>query len=397
MLECPICLGNVEDPCTAPCKHVYCRHCILQVLLSSPPEWAGSCPLCRTHISVYNLQKDGKLLMEPEVQSLWGCIFVQSGKIGLASYHFDSLEDCYISYAAAPSSWRLDDGNPPPERKSWTEVSYDEETRTFRGLIEWDPAFHGTHKWVYRIEFSEDFAGIIGGEIISHSQEGTQIKPFLAPWIFDWERHLSYLRWMPPPSTIFGSVYVQGVAYASVLEGVASYHFESPEDCYISYANAPETWRLDDGSFPPRQKPFELVSYDEASRTFKGTVRWREGFDGATRWDYTIVFSEDLGHISGGKVQPYGSLGFPQPPQHYGDPTLQLPTPTSMYYVRKPSALAATDRLRSHFLNSLPSQQNAPFPERPEFTSASDADSLRSNAADPVAQAQETQRGCAIQ
>ena len=27
----------------------------------------------------------------------------------------------------------LDDGNPPPERKSWTEVSYDEETRTFRG------------------------------------------------------------------------------------------------------------------------------------------------------------------------------------------------------------------------------------------------------------------------
>eukprot|EP00913_Durusdinium_trenchii_P017823 g16748.t1 len=73
------------------------------------------------------------------------------------------------------------------------------------------------------------------------------------------------------------------------------------EDCYISYANAPETWRLDDGSFPPRQKPFELVSYDEASRTFKGTVRWREGFDGATRWDYTIVFSEDLGHISGGK------------------------------------------------------------------------------------------------
>lgn len=31
---------------------------------------------------VYNLQKDGKLLMEPEVQSLWGCIFVQSGKIG---------------------------------------------------------------------------------------------------------------------------------------------------------------------------------------------------------------------------------------------------------------------------------------------------------------------------
>ena len=29
------------------------------------------------------------------------------------------------------------------------------------------------------------------------------------------------------------------------------YHFESPENCYISYSNAPEEWRLDTGSSPP--------------------------------------------------------------------------------------------------------------------------------------------------
>ena len=52
---------------------------------------------------------------------------------GLASYHFNSLEDCYISYDAAPETWRLDDGCRPPSKKPWEEVSYDPETRIFRG------------------------------------------------------------------------------------------------------------------------------------------------------------------------------------------------------------------------------------------------------------------------
>lgn len=50
-------------------------------------------------------------------------------------------------------------------------------------------------------------------------------------------------------------------------------------------------------------------------------MQWPEGFDGAVRWVYTIVFSEDLGHICSGKVQPFGALGLPQPAHHYGDPT----------------------------------------------------------------------------
>ena len=62
-----------------------------------------------------------------------------------------------------------------------------------------------------------------------------------------------------------------------MLEGVASYHFDSPERCYISYANAPESWLLDDGSKPPKQKHFELMSYETSSRTFKATIRWPQG------------------------------------------------------------------------------------------------------------------------
>ena len=68
---------RTEDPLWAPCNHKFCRcsdrsnlvccrfwaihdfrsvpatgHCIIQVLKSRAPEWAGDCPLCRIHISV---------------------------------------------------------------------------------------------------------------------------------------------------------------------------------------------------------------------------------------------------------------------------------------------------------------------------------------------------------
>lgn len=172
-----------------------------------------------------------------------------------------------------------------------------------------------------------------------------------------------------------------------MLEGVASYHFESREQCYISYANSPESWRLDDGSRPPGRKPFEQISYDESTRTFKGRVSWPEPFDGAVRWDYTIVFSEartwlscllfsfsneqnggerhvgqDFGHIEAGRVQPYGSLGFPQPAQHFGDPA--TPDSSRLYYARKPSALAASDELKKRFLDTQPSEPAEPAAPR---------------------------------
>lgn len=56
----------------------------------------------------------------------------------------------------------------------------------WQGVIEWDPAFKGSNKWVYRIEFSEDFAGIVGApavhirrvqltSVIKRSQQGVQL------------------------------------------------------------------------------------------------------------------------------------------------------------------------------------------------------------------------------
>merc|ERR1719238_1609018 len=99
----------------------------------------------------------GNLLAEPDTDTPFGCIFVQRGGLGLASYHFDAPDDCYISYAEAPANWRLADGTPPPDKKPWVEHSYDPDTFTFRGVITWSPTFSGMDRWEYEIVFSEDF------------------------------------------------------------------------------------------------------------------------------------------------------------------------------------------------------------------------------------------------
>ena len=107
------------------------------------------------------------------------------------------------------------------------------------------------------------------------------------------------------PTTIFGSVYVQGGGL-----GVASYHFQDPDDCYISYENAPSSWKLDNGESPPAVKPFDSPLFDAASRTFTGVVDWSPTtFGGDARWEYTMVFSDDFGYVFGGEVRAFDASG----------------------------------------------------------------------------------------
>ena len=89
----------------------------------------------------------------------------------------------------------------------------------------------------------------------------------------------------------FGQVYMQ---LGSV--GQASYHFDMPDDCYISYANAPAEWpALANGEQPPAKKPFLDPKFDPATRTFTGTIDWAPsgGWDGDCKWEYRMVFQDD--------------------------------------------------------------------------------------------------------
>jgi len=338
-------LNLCERPCRTPCSHEFCRACILEALQTLVSA-QGDCPLCRAPLSLYSLRDaaSGELLAEPPVSTIFGTVYVQQGGVGVASYHFDAAGDCYISYANAPESWTLDDGSRAPAKKPFSETSWDPASRTFRGVVHWDPPFDGSRRWDYEIVFAENFACIVGGKVVQDAGAGPVDISFAAPWSEDSRFSLSYLRWMPPPDTIYGSVYVQGASYRPQLEGLASYHFRSEGDCYICYGGAPPEWRLDDGSLPPSQKSFCNTSYDVESRTFKGTVEWETTWQDAARWEYEMVFSEDFGHIVGGQVLKFGlggeSLGgtrFTTNASEWG----------MLRYCRKPGALMDAPRIRA--------------------------------------------------
>ena len=78
--------------------------------------------------------------------TVWGNTFCQSYTVGLASYHFmEDQSGAYISYEHEHTAvWPpLDNGNPIPSRVWFTNVSFDESTKTFRADIDW-MGTHGT-------------------------------------------------------------------------------------------------------------------------------------------------------------------------------------------------------------------------------------------------------------
>merc|ERR1711879_1092219 len=96
------------------------------------------------------------------MSNIAGKVFVCSGILGRASYHFHSClfgNDvfAFISYESDRcSQWRLDDGNPLPLRKKFEDASYDPETRCFRGTINWAPtSFCGDQQWEYEMKFDK--------------------------------------------------------------------------------------------------------------------------------------------------------------------------------------------------------------------------------------------------
>lgn len=111
-------------------------------------------------------------------QSPWGNIFIQFLAVGVASYHFISsngtgLDGAYISYEHHRCSvWPpLDNGSPIPARVPFVEVSFDADTRTFRGRIPWFDRYcttwQGSKLWDYEIVFDSEFICIISGKVNS--------------------------------------------------------------------------------------------------------------------------------------------------------------------------------------------------------------------------------------
>jgi len=89
--------------------------------------------------------------------------------------------------------------------------------------------------------------------------------------------------------------------------GRASYHFPEIEQAYISWEDTPAVnqagWTLDNGQPLPSRKTFANPQYDEATRTFTGTLIWgNTPLNGWDRVEYEMVFSSDFVSIAGGQV-----------------------------------------------------------------------------------------------
>ena len=170
-IECPVCFSMEEDVLVTKCKHKFCRPCVVRLLKES--FQATTCPVCRQRVSMFDITRlaTGKALLE-QPTTIFGGVYIQGNTEGLASYHF-SEEESYISYSAAPSAWRLDDGSAPPLKKPFLNSTYDPTIRTFRAIVDWSSVnFGGDAKWIYRMVFSEDFATIESGEVLGYGPAG---------------------------------------------------------------------------------------------------------------------------------------------------------------------------------------------------------------------------------
>ena len=172
--ECPICLTDqsTANLLVTKCEHKFCRSCVAELLNE---KIAAPCPVCRQQITAFDITRvsNGLPLME-RLTTIIGGVYVQSDTVGLASYHF-SEDESYISYSAAPPSWCLDNGSPPPIKKLFLNAFYDGSSRTFRAVVDRsDVNFNGDAEWIYRMVFSEDFTCIERGEVISYDARGVK-------------------------------------------------------------------------------------------------------------------------------------------------------------------------------------------------------------------------------
>ena len=178
--SCMVCFEEIIDKCTLKCSHFFCKRCLVEILKEFLFEL--TCPYCRQECMIYEI-KDGDNFLFSKPDTIAGGVYIQGSIVGLASYHFDSVETSYISYESPQcNDWpNLDDGSRPAEKKYFQNPNYDAVSRTFIGTIDWSPTSWDNDKlWKYTMVFSEDFMTIDSGSV-EHFTEigGNRIKETL--------------------------------------------------------------------------------------------------------------------------------------------------------------------------------------------------------------------------
>eukprot|EP00111_Clytia_hemisphaerica_P018181 TCONS_00053761-protein len=197
--ECPICLDHISNKCTLKCSHNFCKSCIKKII-NHP--FKVKCPYCRqdskaSDITLEDGENDEELFSIPHITNIIDGIYVQAHTLGLASYHFGTLSNPYISYESPECDmWPdLEDGSRPGPKKYFDQHHYDSKTRTFTGIIDWTPTkWQGEAMWKYRMIFSEDFMIVEEGEAKRYKE--VNASQYMV-WEFGEGKDLDYERVMP--------------------------------------------------------------------------------------------------------------------------------------------------------------------------------------------------------
>lgn len=123
-------------------------------------------------------------------------VYVQAGRragganyaqVGVTSYHFDKPGDMYIHCCNQHQQWKLANGKEPPPRKTFLNPTWNQQTRTFSGTVDWtkdehghgSTNFEGDVKWEYTMVFNTAFTEITGGAVKMTTVTGRKIsQPF---------------------------------------------------------------------------------------------------------------------------------------------------------------------------------------------------------------------------
>ena len=77
-------------------------------------------------------------------------------KLGGPSFNF--ITPPYLDISQLPGTyWKLDDGSPIPDRKYFQDWSFNVQSRTFKGTVDWPISAKGYSKWYYEMIFDSEF------------------------------------------------------------------------------------------------------------------------------------------------------------------------------------------------------------------------------------------------
>lgn len=307
---CPICLHDYNEDerreVYGLCAHSFCQDCLERLLTAPPPSayrrleppitTEGCCPLCRAQMSLFDIKHEDKLVYPPRAQ-WWletampkGAAYASSAS-ALPSINFPEDGAAFCSYG---------DGL----RCVFDKMYYHVPTQTFAGefckakfTVRVVLTFSYDWQFVTRGSFKDrDTVSTLGGS----SGQLFRLRDSSRPPREDWVP--TYIE-----NTLFGNSFCQGFKV-----GLASYHFQSLEDSYISYESpATAQWPpLDNGMPIPSRVPFRNVSVNtdtEGKTTFRGHICWLQDFgtawQGSVGWEYEILFDSEFLCIVGGRVQ----------------------------------------------------------------------------------------------